>query len=133
MPSAIPKHVRVNQTAGTGMEIDWADGHSSHYKFQYLRDACPCALCKEERDASGADFGDPPKPKPGGLPMYRDPARPTKVEGVGKYAISFNWSDGHTSGIYSWEFLRMVCPCEECKAVRAAGGKLNTGGGSILD
>jgi DUF971 family protein len=118
MASTIPKHVRVEKTSGTGMEIEWGDGHQSHYTFQYLRDACPCALCDDEREKSGTDYGEPPKPKPGGLPMYREPARPTAVEPVGKYAISFKWNDGHTSGIYSWEFLRTVCPCAECRKKR---------------
>jgi DUF971 family protein len=34
---------------------------------------------------------------------------------VGRYALSFHWNDGHQSGIYSWEYLRRVCQCEECK------------------
>jgi DUF971 family protein len=132
MPSATPARVRVHQTAGTGMEVEWADGHLSHYKFQYLRDACPCALCDDEREKSGADFTEPPKAKPGALPMFKEPARPTETTPVGKYAITFKWNDGHTNGIYSWEFLRMICPCDECKAVRAAGGKLTPGGSGAI-
>jgi DUF971 family protein len=133
MPSTQPQNVRVNKTTGTGMEIDWSDGHRSQYKFQYLRDACPCAMCDDEREKSGAEVGEAPKPKKGSLPMYHDPARPTEVAPVGKYAISFVWNDGHRTGIYSWEFLRVICPCEECKAIRAAGGKLVAGGsGAIL-
>jgi DUF971 family protein len=42
------------------------------------------------------------------------------AEGVGKYAIKFHWNDGHELGIYSWQFLRDVCPCEECNAQRTA-------------
>jgi DUF971 family protein len=131
MPSTEPKAVRVNKTSGTGMEIDWADGHKSVYTFQRLRDACPCAMCDDEREKSGAQFGEAPKPK-SALPMYREPARPTEVTPVGKYAISFVWNDGHQTGIYSWEFLRMICPCEECKAIRAAGGKLVPGGSGAI-
>ena len=109
-----PKAVRVNRTAGTGMEIDWADGHQSRYLFGWLRDACPCATCKEARDVSGQKPGDAPKPAPGMLPIYRDPVKPSEVRAVGKYAIQFDWSDGHTTGIYSWKYLREVCPCAEC-------------------
>ena len=47
-----PKSVKVNLTTGTGMDIEWKDGHVSHYGFVYLRDACPCAMCNEERDKS---------------------------------------------------------------------------------
>jgi len=35
------------------MEIEWQDGHRSSYTFPFLRDACPCALCEEERGQAG--------------------------------------------------------------------------------
>ena len=120
--STDPKSVRVNLTRGTGMEIDWRDGHLSTYSFVFLRDACPCALCEEERGKAGRAPGEAPKPAPGALPMFKAAARPLSAEGVGKYAIKFNWNDGHDLGIYSWNFLREVCPCDECKAERAKAG-----------
>jgi DUF971 family protein len=116
-----PKSVKVNLTTGTGVDIEWNDGHVSHYAFVYLRDACPCALCNEERDKSGRQPGEPPRSAPGALPMFKEKAKPVSAEGVGKYAIKFKWNDGHDLGIYSWHFLREVCPCEECRAARAAG------------
>ena len=119
--STDPKSVKVNLTNGTGMEIEWRDGHRSSYVFPFLRDACPCALCEEERGKAGRAPGDAPKLAPGALPMFKAAARPLSAEGVGKYAIKFNWNDGHELGIYSWTFLREVCPCAECKAARAAG------------
>ena len=109
-----PRAVRVNKTAGTGMEIDWKDGHRSAYTFPWLRDACPCATCNEEREKTGRKIGAAPKTKPGTLPMYKEKARPTEVTPVGKYAITFKWNDGHSTGIYSWEYLRRECPCAEC-------------------
>ena len=36
------------------------------------------------------------------------------IEAVGAYAIQISWSDGHSTGIYSWEWLRAACPCGEC-------------------
>jgi DUF971 family protein len=113
-----PKSVQVNVTTGTGMEILWKDGHASSYSFSWLRDACPCAMCDEERAGSGRAIGARAKPAPGALPMYHPPVRPNDVTAVGKYAISFQWNDGHQHGIYSWEFLRNHCPCAECKAAR---------------
>ena len=113
-----PKSVKVNLTAGTGVDIEWGDGHSSHYGFVYLRDACPCAMCEEERAKFGRRPGDPPKPAPGALPMFKPTAKPLSAEGVGKYAIKFAWNDNHDLGIYSWRFLREICPCAECKAAR---------------
>src|SRR5580658_1542160 len=110
---ADPKSVKVNVTTGTGVEIEWKDGHLSSYSFPYLRDACPCALCNEERERDGR------QPGAGALPMYKAAAKPTEVKPVGKYAISFHWNDGHEHGIYSWQYLRENCPCTDCKTRRA--------------
>ncbi len=52
-----PKSVKVNLTTGTGVDIEWADGHVSHYGFVFLRDACPCAMCNEERDKDQTEAG----------------------------------------------------------------------------
>lgn len=109
-----PKHVQINKTAGTGVDIEWKDGHASHWSFQWLRDACPCATCVEERESSGREVGQTkPEPKTA-LPMFKPPVRPSNAHAVGRYAISFDWNDGHTSGIYSWHYLRSVCQCAEC-------------------
>ena len=48
-----PAKVRVHKTEGTGMEIDWKDGHRSSWSFFWLRHGCPCATCHEEREATG--------------------------------------------------------------------------------
>jgi DUF971 family protein len=116
--AADPKSVKVNVTTGAGMDIEWKDGHRSSYSFTFLRDACPCALCDEERSRSHRQPGDPPTQAPGALPMFKPAAKPTSAEPVGKYAIKFHWNDGHELGIYSWQFLRDVCPCAGCRAVR---------------
>ncbi len=97
------------------MDIEWKDGHRSAYSFVFLRDACPCALCQDEREKDGREPGDPLKPVAGALPMFKALARPTEVEAVGKYGIRFTWNDGHQHGIYSWEFLREHCPCQDCR------------------
>ena len=114
-----PRSVNVNLTSGTGVDIDWSDGHHSHYTFTFLRDACPCALCSEERRNEGRRAGESPHSKPGELPMFRPAPKPTHAEPVGRYALRFTWNDGHLHGIYSWEYLREICPCEECGAREA--------------
>ena len=109
-----PEKVRVLKTEGTGMEIEWADGHKSKWSFQWLRNACPCATCVEERQIQGRVPGEAkPQPKQV-LQMYEAPARPASAHAVGRYAIQFNWQDGHSSGIYSWDFLRRHCQCDVC-------------------
>ena len=108
-PAAItPAKVRIALTEGTGVEIQWKDGHRSQWTFPFLRDACPCATCHEEREKSGRAVGEP-KPAPVQMfPMYTPPARPLEALPVGRYAIKFKWADGHESGIYSWDFLRRL-------------------------
>src|SRR5271157_2665349 len=109
-----PAKVRVLLTEGKGLEIDWVDGHRSAWSFAWLREACPCATCNEERKLEGRKPGQP-KPKPAALlPMYSPPPKPASAHAVGRYALQFNWLDGHTAGIYSWEYLRRVCQCREC-------------------
>lgn len=105
-----PVKVRVKKTDGTGVEIDWADGQRSAWTFPFLRNACPCATCHEEREKDGREPGTA-KPKPQTLlTMYEAPARPVEVTPVGKYALRFKWTDGHESGIYSWDYLRQLKP-----------------------
>jgi DUF971 family protein len=116
-----PLKVRVKKTEGTGVEIDWRDGHQSAWNFRWLRDACPCATCHEEREHSGRAPGEA-KPKAQALlAMYEPPPRPVEVSQVGKYALKFKWNDGHEAGIYSWEYLRRVCGCVMCERVRGTG------------
>ena len=65
-PSADPKSVKVGLTTGSGVDIEWKDGHRSHYSFIFLRDACPCALCDDENarrlKLTGSFSGVIPKP-----------------------------------------------------------------------
>jgi DUF971 family protein len=113
-----PLKVRVKQSEGTGVEIDWRDGHKSSWGFRWLRDACPCATCHDEREKSGRAPGEP-KPKAQALlVMYEAPPQPLEVTPVGKYAVKFKWNDGHEAGIYSWDYLRRVCTCAQCRPPR---------------
>jgi len=118
VPAVTPAKVKVDMTGGSGMDIDWKDGHRSHYGFTWLRDACPCALCDEERTKQHRDPGDPAKQNAMALPMFKPAIKPEEVNPVGRYAIRFSFNDGHQHGIYSWEFLRLWCPCRECSALR---------------
>ena len=112
--AATPRKVRVKKTEGTGVEIDWLDGHHSQWSFAWLRHACPCATCHEAREKDGRAPGIP-APKPVTMfPQYEAPPTPLEVTQAGRYALRFRWSDGHESGIYSWEYLRRVCRCDAC-------------------
>ncbi|HVG27784.1 MAG TPA: DUF971 domain-containing protein [Acidobacteriaceae bacterium] len=117
-----PAKVRIDKTGGTGMTVEWRDGHSSHWGFAWLRAACPCATCHEQREAEGRLPG-VAKAKPASLlPMYEAPPRPVDVEPVGRYALRFHWNDGHEAGLYSWDYLRNVCDVEARKQQQPRSG-----------
>jgi DUF971 family protein len=83
-------------------EIDWADGHKSVYPHTVLRGYCPCAGCQghsgEVKFVESTD-----------TQQQLD-----DIELVGGYALSLKWFDGHSSGIYSFKFLRSLCQCDAC-------------------
>lgn len=110
-----PVKVKVLLSTGEGVVVDWRDGHHSHYTFPYLREHCPCATCNDRRARSQSVTGERVQSD---LPMYREQARALKAEPVGHYAVRFDFSDGHTTGIYSFDFLREICPCEACRPRR---------------
>lgn len=94
------------------LEIEWADGHKSAYPFSLLRFACPCAECRGGHD----NMGGPPDPEVFSRPDEDTPAtRLQSIEAVGAYALTIAWEDGHHYGIYNWNFLRELCPCEICR------------------
>ena len=98
------------------LEIDWADGHRCVYTVAYLRSMCPCAQCKlvrEGRDPHQLSPAGPPAKKPllTILPgNYAQPLAAVSAEMVGNYALRIDWSDAHGSGIYSFQYLREICP-----------------------
>ena len=105
-----PASVKVHVTTGEGVEITWSDGHASRYDFPYLRDHCPCATCRDEREKK-----DDAKPGAADLfPMYKPRVTAKSASAVGNYAIQIQFSDGHATGIYSFDCLREICPCEAC-------------------
>lgn len=90
-----------------GVLIEWdRTGHRALYPARWLRLACACAECVEE--LSGRRLLDP----------ERVPAdiRPVAVALVGGYGLRIDWSDGHNTGIYTFERLRQDCPCPRCAA-----------------
>lgn len=103
-----PSHVDISLSQG--VDITWSDGHQSRYALQYLRDQCPCASCRNNKNAPAA---------PTAFPMFKPATRLTGAEAVGRYAVQLQWSDGHNTGIYSFDHLRDICPCPECTAKRA--------------
>ena len=113
-----PISTKVHVTTGEGVEITWSDGHVSRYEFPYLRDHCPCAVCNDER-ARKEKLSE--AARAAALPMFKPRVTAKAAKSVGNYAIHIEFSDGHSTGIYSYEHLREICPCETCgREFRAA-------------
>jgi len=102
----------VHVTTGEGVEIVWSDGHRSRYTFPYLRDHCPCATCNDERQKKEQESSKGRSGPP--LPMYKPRVTARKASAVGNYAIQIDFSDAHSTGIYSFDCLRALCPCDDC-------------------
>src|ERR1700690_4575936 len=114
-----PIDVKERISTGEGTNITWTDGHTSRYPFSYLRDLCPCALCNDEREKKAQHSPSPASPLPAGsfeFPMFKPRVTAKAAAAMGNYAVQITFSDGHATGIYSFEHLRELCPCERCGA-----------------
>lgn len=86
------------------LRIAWSDGAVSEYLAADLRDACPCASCREKRKA-------PPAPPSQLTVLAPGEAAPATVAGmtpVGAYAYRIEFGDGHNTGLFSLELLRKL-------------------------
>jgi ATP-binding protein involved in chromosome partitioning len=99
-----PEIAEITRPSENELQILWKDGHESIYTGYALRVGCRCAICIDEisgnrrlREQS----------------ISKD-VRPLSIDPVGRYAIRFQWSDGHSTGIYTFEHLRELCACAIC-------------------
>lgn len=93
-----PKALRALKDAGQ-LEIAWTDGSVFRLPFKLLRVECPCAQCIHE--ITGERIIQPDQ-----IP---EDITPTDLGYSGNYALRVVWSDGHSSGIFTWERLRQIC------------------------
>ena len=90
------------QQIGNELAIKWPDGGESFIPLETLRRACPCAGCRGETDILGN--------------LHQNPAPPLtaaafelkRIISVGGYGIQPAWADGHTTGIFSFEYLKQI-------------------------
>lgn len=105
----------IKRTGPDELTITWRDDHQSIFALKQLRLLCPCAGCQGEtvllREVA-------PQPKGNDPRQYEI----IDIRQVGSYAVQIEWADGHNAGIYTWEHLRMNCPCSQC----SPDGKLKT-------
>lgn len=78
------------------IHIKWPDGEEDDIPPYNLRCACPCAACIDE-------YTGQPILDPNSVPRN---IQPQTMQPLGNYAVSIAWTDGHSSGIFAWEFLR---------------------------
>ena len=93
--SKIPKPREINRYGDHDVLIRWDTGEEAVYPAKFLREQCPCASCVDELTGERIL-------KPSLLPIL---VFPKNIEPVGRYAIQIYWSDGHSTGIYTWERL----------------------------
>ncbi|HXM35951.1 MAG TPA: DUF971 domain-containing protein [Pyrinomonadaceae bacterium] len=99
-PAIEPREIA--QEGDAGLRIKWADERICRYTAPILRGACPCAQCVNEWTGERVL-------KPETISAQLTIA---DMNVVGRYALSFRWSDGHEHGIYSFKYLRELCEQE---------------------
>jgi len=97
MSAAIPQNLRVH-SADSLLEIVWSPTRSDRLPFRLIRQQCPCAACVNE-------FTGERLLNPDSVPVE---IRPLGVDFAGNYGLKIGWSDGHHSGIYTWERLDQI-------------------------
>lgn len=108
------KPAEITEFSDTALQIIWDDGHVSIYPYEDLRQECPCATCRQLRKTS--KNGRLPFKKTIPLRANSSSIKPLGIDPVGQYAFRFSWNDKHDTGIYTYEFLRELCSCEECRS-----------------
>lgn len=90
--------VSLHRLGDAALLVTWNDGRRSEYSLHALRLACPCAVCVNEW--TGEKMLRPAQ-VPGDV-------RPRRLFSVGSYAMGIEWSDGHSTGIFSYDYLRRL-------------------------
>lgn len=90
-----------NVVIGDELALAWSDGAENFIHLRKLREACPCAVCQGEPDAMGHVV------KPSVIHTEKS-FQALRMQQVGGYALQITWADGHSSGIYSFDFLRKI-------------------------
>ena len=86
---------------GGELALSFADGHEAYLPLALLRRACPCASCQGEPDAMGRVLRPVVEHGPKAFELQ-------KFETVGGYGIQLYWADGHSTGIFSYSYLKRL-------------------------
>ena len=88
------------QTIGEELAVKWDDGAESFIRLEDLRRACPCAGCKGEVDVMGQLHRGPEQQ------LTPTAFKLTRIQRVGGYGVQPVWADGHSTGIFTFKYLR---------------------------
>jgi DUF971 family protein len=106
--SAPPKQIRALQEEGA-VEIVWNDGRKYLLPIRFLRGHCPCASCVNE--ITGERTLD--------LNTIPDDIHLIKMSFTGNYALKISWSDGHNTGLFTWNYISKLCRHDEIRGERS--------------
>ena len=104
-PEEIPSDLKVSLKEQS-LRVTWQNGGESTFAFPLLRRECPCATCREERKELAKNPLHVLKVVPTGATVV-------SAKLVGNYAIQFQWSDGHNTGIFDFRMLRAIASASE--------------------
>ncbi len=90
-----------------GLTVEWSDGTTSYYSIAYLRKMSPSADARALREEMARN---PLTVLPASAASATGPLVATGIEMVGNYALRIRFSDGHDTGLYSWDYLRKIDP-----------------------
>ena len=93
-----PTQIQANRSKGT-LSLTWSDNSKYELPFKYVRGECPCAACIDE--FTGERILD--------LDTIPDSIVPENLAMSGNYALKISWSDGHSTGLYTWDHLHLIC------------------------
>ena len=102
-----PKPVHLDLKKDRGLTIEWPDGVTSFYPIAYLRKHSPDA---DNRQLQEEMAKNPLTVLPAGMAEQKGPITAEDAQFVGNYAIRIFFSDGHSAGIYTWDYLRQIDP-----------------------
>jgi len=100
-----PKAITLNKNEGY-LEVTWEDGQVCKYPLPELREACPCVECRGGHQFMGREHDPDSILKLTPKRSYKI----TDIQMVGNYAIQPVWDDDHSTGIYTWDYLKHLCP-----------------------
>src|SRR5262245_62035962 len=90
------------QQIGNELAVKWEDGKESFIQLETLRRHCPCAGCQGEKDILGNLYKGPPRQ------LTSQAFRLTRINPIGGYALQPVWADGHSTGLFAFDYLRRI-------------------------